>query len=121
MHQSDDLNKRMNVVGGESTFGIELLADLHIEKLAQSTILFVTADGILTKMDASYAIWRRLRFPYSLIPFLYGWMPRAILNGVYDWIAANRKRRACSLKDMAWRKRFGQFVLDDLPYPPKVS
>jgi predicted DCC family thiol-disulfide oxidoreductase YuxK len=120
-HQSENPERQMFVVGGESTFGKALLQDIGVEKLAESTILFLTPDGILTKMDASHAIWRRLRFPYSLIPLLYGWLPRTVLNSLYDRIAANRTRKVCTLKDREWRERYARFVLDDLPYPKTNS
>lgn len=74
------------------------------------TVMFVEGDRVLERSDAAMAVARRLRFPWS-VAGAFGWVPRALRDGVYKWIARNRyrwfgRKETCRIATPAEKARF---------------
>ena len=74
------------------------------------TVLLVEAGTVWSHSDAALRVARRLRFPWRMIGS-FGWVPRAIRDGVYRWIARNRyrwfgKSETCRVATRAEKARF---------------
>jgi predicted DCC family thiol-disulfide oxidoreductase YuxK len=74
------------------------------------TVLLVEAGIVWSHSDAALRVARRLRFPWRIIGW-FAWVPRAIRDGVYRWIARNRyrwfgKSETCRVATPAEKARF---------------
>ena len=75
-----------------------------------SIILINPGVAYYIKSDAALEIARGLK-GYSLLPVLFGWIPKGIRDGIYDLVARNRyrmfgKKRECMVPTPELKARF---------------
>lgn len=97
----------------QSAYGRQLAQAHGIDPDQPTSFLFLDNGLALEKSAAILALLRRLGAPWSWL-VVVGVLPRAWLDGAYDWLAANRyrlmgRRSTCMLPTAAQRARF---VLD---------
>lgn len=74
------------------------------------TIVLVDDGAVWTHSDAALRMARRLRLPWRALGWLT-WVPRALRDGVYRWVARNRYRwfgrsETCRVATPAEKARF---------------
>lgn len=75
-----------------------------------SIILIDPGVAYYIKSDAALEISRRLK-GYRLLPFIFGWIPKSIRDGIYDLVARNRyrifgKKEECMVPTPELKARF---------------
>lgn len=89
--QARDREKKLKYVPLQSAEA-RLLLKSHDEQFAQkNTVYLVTVHAVYNKSDAVLEAMKLLPSPYSYLQHLRIF-PKAIRNGVYDFIAKNRHR-----------------------------
>lgn len=74
------------------------------------SVLLVEDGVVWERSDAGLRIARHLAFPWSLVG-AFGWVPRAVRDGVYKFIARNRyrwfgRKDTCRIATPAEKARF---------------
>ena len=94
-----------SVVGQELTRARQIDTDQ-----VDSIILIDPGVAFYIKSDAALEIARGLK-GYSLLPLLFGWIPKSIRDGMYDLVARNRyrlfgKKQECMVPTPELKARF---------------
>lgn len=94
----------------QSAYGRQLAQDHGIDPEQPTSFLFLDSGRALEKSAAALALLRRLGAPWSWLAVI-DVLPRAWLDGAYDWLAANRyrlmgRRATCMLPTPEQRARF---------------
>jgi predicted DCC family thiol-disulfide oxidoreductase YuxK len=104
-------------VSAQSDFGRSLLQDQGLDPDDPSSFIFFDRGRALTRSTAILAMTRRMGWPWRALS-VFGLLPRAFRDFVYDRIARNRyrilgRRDACYIPTADERARF-------LDAPPQV-
>ena len=95
----------------QSEAGRELTRERHIDTgQVDSIILIDPGVAYYLKSDAALEIARELK-GYGMLPFLLGWIPKSIRDGIYDLVARNRyrmfgKKQECMVPTPELKARF---------------
>ena len=93
----------------QSDVGQEILASQNVKHIPDSIVYFTNGE-LHFKSEAVLTVAKHLNFPYSLLSLL-GFIPLAVRDIVYDWVAHNRyrifgKKETCRVPTPAERKKF---------------
>ncbi len=75
----------------QSEKGRALLAQMGFDSLQPGTVIFSDSGKTFKSYKAVARIATYLRFPFTILSFIR-FVPRFIGNGVYYWVAKNRRR-----------------------------
>jgi predicted DCC family thiol-disulfide oxidoreductase YuxK len=75
----------------QSEKGKAILAQMGYDSIQPGTVIFSDSGKTYTSYKAVARIATYLRFPFSILSFIR-FVPAFIGNGVYYWIAKNRRR-----------------------------
>ena len=95
----------------QSEVGQELTRSRQIDTdRVDSIILIDPGVAYYIKSDAALEIARDLK-GYSILPTLFGWIPKGIRDGIYDMVARNRyrifgKKEECMVPTPDLKNRF---------------
>lgn len=94
----------------QSKTGKAILDYFGINPAVTDSLVWVANGEARVKSDAVLALSQFLKTPYRWLP-VFRWVPRAVRNQIYDWIAKSRyrlfgKKEECWLPSPAIRKRF---------------
>ena len=95
----------------QSEVGRELTRSRQIDTdRVDSIILIDPGVAYYIKSDAALEIARDLK-GYSLLPVLFGWIPKGVRDGIYDLVARNRyrlfgKKQECMVPTADLKSRF---------------
>ncbi len=92
----------------QSEFAKQFFLERHVTHIDLETFYIFSEGNLYERSDASLALSKHLRFPFSLAQY-FKWIPKSIRDSVYNRIARNRQKLAgnyCFLPDTEQGKRF---------------
>lgn len=94
----------------QSALGQSLLQHFGLDARQLSTVVLVVDDQVFTHSDAPLEVMRRLGGGWGML-YALRVLPKALRDGVYDWVARNRyrwfgQRESCVLPRPEWKGRF---------------
>jgi predicted DCC family thiol-disulfide oxidoreductase YuxK len=92
----------------QSDFAKQFFRERGLPQPDLSTFYFWDGQQMLERSTGALRVARRLKFPFSWLA-AFKIVPRALRDGVYNWIAARRQKLAnsqCALPTPEQRKRF---------------
>jgi predicted DCC family thiol-disulfide oxidoreductase YuxK len=92
----------------QTEFAKRFFHERKITEIDFETFYFFSDDQLFERSDAALVLSKQLRFPFSLAIYLK-WIPKSWRDGIYNYIAKNRKKLAgnyCFLPNEEQRKQF---------------
>jgi predicted DCC family thiol-disulfide oxidoreductase YuxK len=92
----------------QTEFAKRFFNERKITEIDFETFYFFSDDQLFERSDAALVLSKQLRFPFSLAIYLK-WIPKSWRDGIYNYIAKNRKKLAgnyCFLPNEEQRKQF---------------
>ena len=92
----------------QTQFAKRFFNERKITEIDFETFYFFSDDQLFERSDAALVLSKQLRFPFSLAIYLK-WIPKSWRDGIYNYIAKNRKKLAgnyCFRPNEEQRKQF---------------
>ena len=106
----NERSDQLRFVALQSETGRRLLAEHRLDPAYLDSLVFIEEGMVYTKSTAALRLARYLRAPYRLL-YAGIWMPRAIRDSVYAYIASKRyswfgRKSSCMMPTPELRRRF---------------
>ena len=110
-----DRKGKFTFTPAQSPLGQKLLQKYQINTDKLDTVVLVKHDRVYSRSTAAFKIAEELDPPWNTLQF-FSWLPLAIRDYLYDWIARNRykwfgKKESCMIPTKELKSRF----LEEVP------